>query len=151
MSKPVSVQLTLPLPPSINEQYVQAGRKRVLSKPAREFKKKAGNVILLLQQQSRITPVEEKALASNLLGVYMTFYFRTPMQRDLDGGLKIALDTVATALGFDDRHVVDLHLTKQIDPLHPRVEIEIETIHGWTFDPEYVVLDGAPTESLSAE
>jgi crossover junction endodeoxyribonuclease RusA len=62
------------------------------------------------------------------------------MRRDVDGGVKITLDTIAEALGFDDRNVVDMHLTKQIDPLHPRVEVDIETIHGWTFDREYVLL-----------
>lgn len=141
-AKPITLSLTLPLPPSINAQYTLAKgtKKRVLTKVARDFKKKAGNVILLLQQQSKITPVEERAFANNLLGVYMTFYFETPMRRDLDGGLKIALDTIATGLGFDDRNVVDLHLTKQIDPLHPRLEVEIETIAEWTFDREYVVL-----------
>lgn len=139
--RPISVQVTLPLPPSINEQYVQAGTRRVLSKKAKTFKKDALKLIALLQEQGKITPVEEAAFAGNLLGVYFTFYFKTPLKRDLDGGLKIALDTVADALGFDDRNVVDMHLTKQIDPLHPRVEIEIETIHDWAFDPEYVVLD----------
>ena len=140
--KPVTLSLTLPMPPSINAQYTLAKgtRKRVLTKTAREFKKTAGNVIMLMQQQSKITPVEERAFANNLLGVYMTFYFETPMRRDLDGGLKIALDTIATSLGFDDRNVVDLHLTKQIDPLNPRLEVEIETISDWTFDREYVLL-----------
>lgn len=139
---PITIRLTLPMPPSINAQYTLAKgtKKRVLTKAAKDFKKQAGNVILLLQQQSKITPVEEKALANNLLGVYMTFYFETPMRRDLDGGLKIALDTIATSLGFDDRNVVDLHLTKQIDPLHPRLEVEIETIAEWTFDREYVLI-----------
>jgi crossover junction endodeoxyribonuclease RusA len=140
MPGPITVRLTLPLPPSVNAQYVTVGRKRVLSKAARTFKKDASKVIALLQERSKITPVEEKALANNLLGVYMTFYFETPMRRDLDGGLKIALDTIATSLGFDDRNVVDLHLTKQIDSLHPRLEIEIETISEWSFDRSYVYL-----------
>lgn len=141
-TKPVTLSLTLPMPPSINAQYTLARgtKRRVLTKAARDFKKQASNIILLMQQQSKITPVEERAFATNLLGVYMTFYFETPMRRDLDGGLKIALDTIAESLGFDDRNVVDLHLTKQIDPLDPRLEVEIETIEGWTFDREYVVL-----------
>ncbi|HWV23571.1 MAG TPA: RusA family crossover junction endodeoxyribonuclease [Thermomicrobiales bacterium] len=147
--KPVTLSLTLPMPPSINAQYTLAKgtKKRVLTKTARDFKKRAGNVILLMQQQSKITPVEERAFANSLLGVYMTFYFETPMRRDLDGGLKIALDTIATSLGFDDRNVVDLHLTKQIDPLDPRLEVEIETIADWTFDREYVLLTDDTDES----
>jgi crossover junction endodeoxyribonuclease RusA len=143
MSKtaPTTISLTLPLPPSINEQYVVVGkRKRVLTKVAQTWKKDATKAISMLRDRSTISPVEERELARNLLGVYMTFYFKTPMRRDLDGGLKIALDTIATNLGFDDRNVVDLHLTKQIDPLHPRLEVEIETISDWSFDQEYVLL-----------
>jgi crossover junction endodeoxyribonuclease RusA len=149
---PTMISLTLPMPPSINEQYVVIGkRKRVLTKVARTWKKDATRAISMLRDKSTISPVEERELANHLLGVYMTFYFRTPMKRDLDGGLKIALDTIATNLGFDDRNVVDLHLTKQIDPLHPRLEVEIETIAEWTFDREYVLLPQEPIEEIDAE
>lgn len=148
-TQPLTVRMVLPLPPSINAQYVVVGkRKRVLSKAARAWKKDAIRVISMLQEKSTISPVEEKALANNLLGVYLTFYFKTPMRRDLDGGLKITLDTIATSLGFDDRNIVDLHLSKQIDPLHPRVEIEIETIDDWTFDRSYVYLGSDEAEDV---
>ena len=146
--KPVMLHLSLPIPPSINQQYVVVGkRKRVLSKVASTWKKDANKAIAMMRDKSVISPVEEHAFQNNLLGVYMTFYFTTPMRRDVDGGVKITLDTIATALGFDDRNVVDMHLTKQIDPLHPRVEVDIETIHDWTFDNEYVVLPGEDEES----
>lgn len=139
--KPVTLHLSLPIPPSINNQYVVVGkRKRVLSKVASTWKKDATKALSMMRDKSIISPVEEHAFQTNLLGVYMTFYFSTPMRRDVDGGVKITLDTIAEALGFDDRNVVDMHLTKQIDPLHPRVEVDIETIHDWTFDREYVVL-----------
>lgn len=147
--KPVTLHLSLPIPPSINSQYVIVGkRKRVLSKGANTWKKDATKAMAMMRDKSIISPVEEHAFQNNLLGVYMTFYFTTPMRRDVDGGVKIALDTVAEALGFDDRNVVDMHLTKQIDPLHPRVEIDIETIHDWTFDREYVLL---PNETEDEE
>lgn len=140
--KPVTLRLSLPIPPSINNQYVVVGkRKRVLSKVANTWKKDANKALKAMRDKSVISPVEEHAFQTNLLGVYMTFYFSTPMRRDVDGGVKITLDTIAEALGFDDRNVVDMHLTKQIDPLHPRVEVDIETIYDWTFDREYVVLD----------
>jgi crossover junction endodeoxyribonuclease RusA len=151
-TKPTTIRLVLPMPPSINAQYVVVGkRKRVLSKTASAWKKDATKVISMLRDKSTISPIEEKALGNSLLGVYMTFYFETPMRRDLDGGLKIALDTIATNLGFDDRSVVDIHLTKQIDPLHPRLEVEIETIHDWTFDREYVYLGEGEDEVQDGE
>lgn len=147
--KPVTLHLSLSMPPSINQQYVVVGkRKRVLSKVASTWKKDANKAMQMMRDKSIISPVEEHAFQNNLLGVYMTFYFSTPMRRDLDGGVKITLDTIAEALGFDDRNVVDMHLTKQIDPLYPRVEVEIETIHDWTFDREYIVL---PTDDSDDE
>ena len=145
--KPVTLHLSLPIPPSINAQYVVVGnRKRVLSKVASTWKKDANKALAMMRNKSVISPVEEHAFQNNLLGVYMTFYFSTPMRRDVDGGVKITLDTIAEALGFDDRNVVDMHLTKQIDPLYPRVEVDIETIHGWTFDREYVLLPNSDSD-----
>lgn len=140
---PISLELTLPLPPGVNNQYVTVGRRRVLSKPAQTFKRDATKAIERARREGVITPAAEAALRGALLGVYLTFYFETPMRRDLDGGLKIALDALCSALGLDDRAVVDLHLTKRIDPLRPRVEIELEAISDWSFDRSYVYL-GAP-------
>ncbi len=137
---PVSLSLTLPLPPGINNQYVTVGKRRVLSKSARAFKRDVTKHLTRLRERGTLDPVVERAFKDALIGVYLTFYFETPMRRDLDGGLKIALDSLATGLGFDDRAVVDLHLVKQIDPLHPRLEVELETISSWSFDRSYVYL-----------
>ncbi len=148
---PVSLALTLPLPPGVNNQYVTVGRRRVLSKPAQVFKRDATKAIERARRDGVVTPAAEAALRDALLGVYLTFYFETPMRRDLDGGLKIALDALCGALGLDDRAVVDLHLTKRIDPLHPRVEIEMEAISDWSFDRSYVYLGAPPTEPDTSE
>jgi crossover junction endodeoxyribonuclease RusA len=145
-SRPVSLHLTLPLPPGINNQYVQAGKKRVLSAGAKKFKVDVLKLISSLRERPSWDPLVESAIRRSLVGMYMTFYFETPMKRDLDGGLKIAIDSVAEALGFDDRTVVDLHLTKQIDPLRPRLELDIETITDWTFDQSYIYLGEPDSE-----
>ncbi|CAA9534425.1 MAG: hypothetical protein AVDCRST_MAG49-153 [uncultured Thermomicrobiales bacterium] len=139
---PVVVALTLTLPPGVNNQYVSVGRRRVLSGPAKAFKRDTAKAVEQARRTGVVTPAVEEALRGALLGVYLTFYFETPMRRDLDGGLKIALDALCAALGLDDRAVVDLHLTKKIDPLRPRLELELETIHGWEFDRAYVWLGG---------
>ncbi len=139
-SETVSLRLTLPLPPGVNNQYVTVGNRRTLSKTARTFKQEVKALLLRHQEKNRITTAQERALASSYIGVYLTFYFETPMRRDLDGGLKIALDAMASGLGFDDRKVVDIHLTKRIDPLRPRLEVELETIADWQFDESYVYL-----------
>lgn len=147
---PVALALTLPLPPGVNNQYLTVGRRRVLSAPAKAFHR---DVVKLVESQRRagvVTPAIEHALGDALLGVYLTFFFATPHKRDLDGGLKITLDALGRALGFDDRAVVDLHLTKKIDPLRPRLEVEIETILDWEFDRTYVFL-GDPVEDADPD
>jgi crossover junction endodeoxyribonuclease RusA len=139
---PHTFRLTLPLPPSVNHQYVTVGDRRVLSKPARAFRRDVEVLLEQIRAKDILTPKVEKAFQKELLGVYLTFFFASPMRRDLDGGLKITLDALGDSIGFDDRRVVDLHLTKQIDPLNPRLEVEIETILDWSFDQEFVYLGG---------
>jgi crossover junction endodeoxyribonuclease RusA len=116
------------------------GRRRVLSGPAKAFKSDVKKIVDRARLDGTISLETERQLEASLLGVYLTFYFETPLKRDLDGGLKIALDALCGALGLDDRTVVDLHLTKQIDPLRPRLEVELETIANWSFDRSYVYL-----------
>ncbi|MEZ4496008.1 MAG: RusA family crossover junction endodeoxyribonuclease [Thermomicrobiales bacterium] len=139
--RPAGLRLVVPLPPSVNRQYANAPKGRVLTAEARTFKRDVKKLIDQALLSNKITSATEKALQKALIGVYLTFYFETPKRRDLDGGLKIALDAICAPLGIDDRAVVDLHLIKQIDPLRPRLEVEIEAIDDWSFDPEFVLLD----------
>jgi crossover junction endodeoxyribonuclease RusA len=135
-----TLRLVLPLPPGVNNQYVSVGRRRVLSGPARAFNGDVAKIVARLRDDGRLPAGREGPFRDALLGVYLVFFFETPHRRDLDGGLKITLDALGRALGFDDRAIVDLHLTKRIDPLRPRVEVEIETIADWEFDRQYQYL-----------
>jgi crossover junction endodeoxyribonuclease RusA len=137
---PATFQIVLPLPPGVNNQYVSVGRRRVLSAPAKTFNRDVAKLIAAQRTSGLLSTATERALADSLLGVYFVYFFETPHRRDLDGGLKICLDALARTIGFDDRAVVDLHLSKKIDPLHPRVEVEIETIAEWEFDQTYLYL-----------
>jgi crossover junction endodeoxyribonuclease RusA len=116
------------------------GRRRVLSAPAKTFNRDVAKLIAARRTSGQLSAVTEQALTSSLLGVYLVYFFQTPHRRDLDGGLKICLDALARTIGFDDREVVDLHLSKKIDPLRPRVEVDIETIPDWEFDQTYLYL-----------
>lgn len=149
--QPASLRLVLPLPPSINRQYANAAKGRVLTADARNFKRDVKKLIDQALLSNKISTATEKALQKALIGVYLTFYFETPKRRDIDGGLKIALDAICEPLGVDDRAVVDIHLIKQIDPLKPRLEVEIEAIHDWSFDPDYVLLDDPAVEIAPGE
>src|SRR3954465_13283798 len=139
---PVSLRLTLPLPPGVNNQYVTVGNRRVLSKQAQAFKRDVAKQIARMRAAGDLHLEIEAGFKVAFLGIYLTFYFETPNRRDLDGGLKIALDALCSALELDDRAVVDLHLTKRIDPLHPHLDLELETISDWSFDRSYVYLGG---------
>jgi crossover junction endodeoxyribonuclease RusA len=134
---PATFQIVLPLPPGVNNQYVSVGRRRVLSASAKTFNRDVAKLIAAQRSSGRLSTTTERALAEALLGVYLVYFFETPHRRDLDGGLKICLDALARTIGFDDRAVVDLHLSKKIDPLRPRVEVEIEAISEWEFDQTY--------------
>lgn len=135
-----TLRLTLPLPPGVNNQYVTVGKRRVLSKDARAFKRSVSAVTRSLHMRPDITDLLP-ALHEQPFACDLVFYFETPFKRDLDGGLKIALDAVCDGLGLDDRYIVSLTLEKRIDPLNPRLELEIGPAADWRFDREYIVLD----------
>jgi crossover junction endodeoxyribonuclease RusA len=137
-----TMRIVLPLPPSINHQYATVGDRRVLSRDAARFKRAVKQAVLRLGVDV-LSDAEHERLRADFLGLYLDFYFETPLKRDLDGGLKITQDALCEALGLDDRKVVDIHLVKRIDPLHPRVEVELEAIADWQFDREYVFLGSA--------
>ena len=135
------VQFSLPLPPSINEQYTRAGDRRVLSKEAKSFKKAVIGRIHHLRVDDVITDDFIAALQVGWIGIFMDMYFESPLRRDLDGGLKITQDAILSSLEVNDNRVVDIHLVKRIDPLNPRVEIELEAIPEWEFSEVFVPLD----------
>jgi crossover junction endodeoxyribonuclease RusA len=146
------MRITLPLPPGVNNQYATVGNRRVLSKEAARFKRAVKQTLLGAAGDAALDDAERERLQTGFLGLYLDFYFATPLKRDLDGGLKITQDALCEALGLDDRRVVDIHLVKRIDPLRPRVEVELEAIAEWEFDQQYVFL-GTPsaTDATASE
>jgi crossover junction endodeoxyribonuclease RusA len=53
---------------------------------------------------------------------------------------------VCEALGVNDNRVVDIHLVKRMDPLNPRVEVQVEALPEWQFDAQYVYLGSTDTD-----
>ncbi|HMQ54364.1 MAG TPA: RusA family crossover junction endodeoxyribonuclease [Anaerolineae bacterium] len=147
MSEIQRVRFTLPLPPSINDQYTQVGKKRVLSKDHLQFKRQVRRKVHTLRVDEVLTDPFIAALSQGWIGLFLDFYFETPLRRDLDGGLKITQDALLEALGINDNRVVDIHLVKRIAPNNPRVEVELEVIPEWQFDDEYVVLNEHEVDS----
>ncbi len=131
------VCFALPLPPGVNQQYATVQGRRVLSRTAQRWKAEAKQVLDRLVLPATFTATLRDG---GYLALFIDFYFATPLRRDLDGGLKIAQDVICQALGIDDRRVVDIHLVKRIDPLRPRIEVELEALPTWSFEPERRVL-----------
>jgi crossover junction endodeoxyribonuclease RusA len=138
-NRPLTLRLTLPLPPSINEQYATVNGHRVSTPVARRFKETTQKKIRELERVGEITPETYARLRQGYLALLLLFYFETPLKRDLDGGLKITQDSLCSSLGLNDNRVVSIHLEKYIDPLRPRLEVELEALEDWQFDEEYVV------------
>lgn len=137
-----SLQLTLSLPPSINSQYATVNGRRILSEEARKWKHDVSHRLERLEDEGSLTELMKKAFAKFHLAIFIDVYFTSPHKRDLDGGLKITLDALCQALGLNDNRVVDIHLIKKIDPLHPRLEIVLEAVDDWQFDNEYIYIEG---------
>ena len=98
------------------------------------------DILRSLERQGKLTTSLRDTLRNNYLALFLDFYFATPLKRDLDGGLKITQDAICEVLGLNDNRVVDIHLSKHIDPLSPHLYVELEALPDWQFDREYVLL-----------
>jgi crossover junction endodeoxyribonuclease RusA len=134
------LSLTLPIPPSINEQYATVNGHRVSTAVARRFKQEVKLKLAALERDGTLDEPLRHRFQQGYLSLLLAFYFETPLKRDLDGGLKIAQDAICEGLGLNDNRVVSIHLLKYIDPLHPHLDVEIEAIDNWRFDEEYKLL-----------
>lgn len=135
------LRLTLPIPPGINEQYATVGGHRVSTAVARRFKLEVKKKLARLEREGVLSEELRQRLRQGYLSLLLAFYFETPLKRDLDGGLKIAQDSLCEGLGLNDNRVVSIQLLKYIDPLHPHLDVELEALDEWRFDEEYVLLD----------
>jgi crossover junction endodeoxyribonuclease RusA len=138
----LAARLTLPLPPSINQQYATVNGRRVLSKESRVFKKEVAQIVRHMRAKGVLSDDLVACLRQGFIALFIDFFFETPGRRDLDGGLKITQDAICEALDINDNRVVDVHLVKRIDPLRPRIEVELEALPNWQFDTQYVYLGG---------
>ena len=133
------LRVTLPIPPSINEQYATVNGHRVSTAIARRFKQQVKQKLAAVESEGIIDIGLREHLRQGYLALFLAFYFETPLKRDLDGGLKITQDAICEALGLNDNRIVTIHLVKYIDPLHPHLEVELEALDDWQFDEEYQV------------
>ncbi len=110
------LRLTLPIPPSINEQYATVNGMRVSTVVARRFKQQVRQKLTALELEGKLGETLRAHLRQDYLALLLIFYFETPLKRDLDGGLKITQDALCESLGINDNRIVTIHLVKYIDP-----------------------------------
>ena len=118
--------LILPLPPSINHQYATVQGRRVLSRAGREFKSLVAEEVE--NWLDKYPYVDVALFQHHYLALTITFYFRSALRRDLDGGLKIAQDALCEALEVNDNLVVEIHLSKRVDHHCPRMEVQLTAL-----------------------
>jgi len=119
------LSLTLPIPPSINEHYATVNGRRLLSSAGRAYKADVGRQVWLALAQSPARMSLMERLQSSPLAFSVRFFFTTALRRDLDSGLKIAQDAICEGLGINDNRIVETHLYKMVDKLHPRIEVSL--------------------------
>jgi crossover junction endodeoxyribonuclease RusA len=122
---PTSLAITLPVPPTINHQYATVNARRLLTAKGRQYKESVAQEVLIVLGRSAYRQPLLRALRSSDLALSIRFHFTSPLRRDVDGGLKIAQDALCEALAINDNRITEIHLYKQRDPTHPRIEVTL--------------------------
>ena len=143
----VPLRFRLPLPPSTNALYTtvrtrnrsSTGTRRVSSSAARDFKRSALPTLDLIDGAGTHESTLKRAREA-YWSIAVAVYFASPHRRDLDDVLKIAIDVICEGLRLSDNRLVDLHASKYLSPLDPRLEVEIDAFADWSFGDEREVL-----------
>jgi len=124
---PTTIEMILPVPPSINHQYATVKGRRVLSSTGRAYKTCVAQQILTALAVSPYRTIFVTNVQRYALSLSLTFYFTSRLRRDIDGGLKIAQDAMCNALGINDNRILEIHLYKSTDPASPRMVCTLST------------------------
>lgn len=124
----------LPVPPSINRSYKsflnpETGKSAFAgTSAARKFKKAAekalADAVVDWSVVEHIRAAKLKKIQTPL-EMTMHFYFEYMWMRDIDSGIKTAMDTTFKHLKLNDNLIVELHIKKRMDKADPRVDISI--------------------------
>lgn len=103
------------LPPSTNNLYLNVGKRRVLTRAARDYKEQAG---WAARSQYRGKPL------TGPLAVEIQLVWPDKRKHDIDN-IKALLDALTGIVWEDDGQIVDLHTLKDIDPSDPHTEVRV--------------------------
>jgi crossover junction endodeoxyribonuclease RusA len=132
--------LTLPIPPSVNDQYVIVKGRRHRSAALRRFRKQVETYVAEHGIAEQISATLRRRSNPSYLAVYADFFFGAQHTRDIDSGLKALLDALCSPLQINDNRVVDIHLTKRTTTRQPYTLVQLEPVADWAFDAQHPVL-----------
>ncbi|MGH2459025.1 MAG: RusA family crossover junction endodeoxyribonuclease [Chloroflexota bacterium] len=141
------IRFQLPLPPSTNALYATVrtgggsgtGTRRVSSPAARSFRRAVLPTLDSIEGSGAHEATLQLAREA-YWSIALAVFFASPRRRDLDDVLKIAIDVICEGLRISDNRLVDLHASKYLAPLEPRIDVEIEGFSDWSFGDERAVL-----------
>jgi hypothetical protein len=143
--KDYRVSAVLEMPPTSNNIYTTSGKKRIKTTHARSWQNRAVKEIM---RQSGLG-IQDEFDPNRMYWLDLHFFFDVVINKgwnerwsrgkkkgqrkaetkwkkiDLGNRLKLLEDTVKRAVGVDDCATFVLHLTKDCDPRHPRVRVEM--------------------------
>lgn len=111
----VPIRLVFPLPPIENHLYATVNGRRVKSAEARQYE-------LDVSVWTSFSGYGPRDVPDGPLSLTIALYLK--WDRDVTG-CKCLQDSLATALGFDDKRIARLVVTKAIDKTNPRAEVTL--------------------------
>ena len=121
----MTLNLTLPLPPSANTYYRNVGGRMLISKAGRDYK-------LLVRHQAALQNVGDPVPVPTLVSLRALVFFPKrpgPTSGDLDNRLKPLKDALANGVAYDnDYQVVRIYMERHTDAKNPRVEVCVEVL-----------------------
>lgn len=130
---------SLPMPPTINQSYAQAGRRRVASSALKQFKAELASWGLLHRfELSRLRSAIEKTESSKVRLEFRFKFNRGQLytkqgknkKLDCSNRIKAAEDGVCKLLGFDDRDVFRVEAEKVTADAEPCFDLFVYD-WGW--------------------
>lgn len=129
----IILNAVMPLPPSVNKSYkvvcVRILRRlvhRIGPTPELEqFKQLAALMLNKSSLDKTALWLVQSAKKKVPLVVNLTFYFPTMWKRDVDSGIKSAMDAAFNYLKLNDNLVVEVNAKKRVDAKNPRCEIVV--------------------------
>lgn len=113
------LKFTLPVPPSVNHMYINAGRGKRLNKEATQYIKTAQNICKKAIKQQKWK--RDKEHVWYVMDLY--YYFPDKMRRDSHNTLKILTDCLEGLLYSDDYYLLPRIQYVTLDRENPRLEI----------------------------